>query len=89
LLAFWGHRNRADWGGKLDPLDEASILLNACHKDVSSTMMYLADSGTLKSLLDQVDPYSVHQRVGRYDPIFVKTLDNFAALNQVEGNPNH
>jgi hypothetical protein len=31
----------------------------------------------------------VHQRVGRYDPIFVKTLDNFAALNQVEGNPSH
>jgi hypothetical protein len=59
LLAFWGHHNRADWGGKLEPLDEASILLDARHKDVSSTMTYLADSGTLKSLLDQVDPHSV------------------------------
>jgi hypothetical protein len=89
LLAFWGHRNCADWGGKLDPSDKASILLDARHKDVSSTMTYLADLGTLKSLLNQVDPHSVHQRVGRYDPIFVKTLNNFAALNQVEGNPSH
>ena len=89
LMAYWSHRNRSDWNGKLNPLDDASILLDARHKNVTSTVTYLSDSGALKSLLDRVDPHSVHQRVGRYDPIYVKTLDNFSALNQVEGNPSH
>jgi hypothetical protein len=89
LLALWGHRNCSDWGGKLDPLHKASILLNAHHKDVPSTMTYPPDSGTLKQMLDQVYPHSVHQCVGQYGPIFVKTLNNFAALNQAEGNPSH
>ena len=89
LMAYWAHQNRSDWDGKLNPLDDASILLDARHKNVTSTVTYLSDSGALKSLLDRVDPHSVRHRVGRYDPIYVKTLDNFAALNQVDGNPSH
>jgi hypothetical protein len=89
LIACWAHRNHPDWKGKLDPLDDASILLDVRHKNVSSTVTCFSNSATLKALLDRIDPHSVHQRVGRHDPTFVKTLDNFAALNQVEGDPSH
>jgi hypothetical protein len=87
LFAFWGHYNRPEWRGKLDPMDEASILLDARHKDISSTMTYLGDAGTLKALVERVDPNNVRHRVGPYQPIYIKTLDNFASLNKCERNP--
>ena len=85
LMAYWAYQNHSDWDRKLNPLDNASILLDACHKNVTSTLIYLSSSGALKSLLDRVNPHSVRHRIGLYGPIYDKTLDNFAALNQVEG----
>ena len=58
------------------------MLLDARHKDVGSTATYLGDAGTLKSLLDRVNAADVQQKVGRYDPIYVKTLANFASLSR-------
>jgi hypothetical protein len=56
----------------LDELDEASILLDARHKDIviMGTKTYLGDSATLKALLRRSgmdeDPL---QRVGKYNLI--------------------
>jgi hypothetical protein len=34
IIAYWSVYNKRGWRGKLDPLDQASILLDACHKDI-------------------------------------------------------
>jgi hypothetical protein len=36
-----------------------------------------------------VDLNNVHHRVGLYQPIYIKVLDNFALLNKWEWNPGH
>jgi hypothetical protein len=46
LIAYWAHHNPSAWDRKLNPLDDASILLDARHKNVSSTVTYLSDSVT-------------------------------------------
>jgi hypothetical protein len=89
LFAFWWHYIRPKWRGKLDLMDEASIMLDARHKDISSTMTNLGDAGTLKALVEHVDPNNVRHRVGLYQPIYIKVLDNFASLNKCERNPGH
>jgi hypothetical protein len=86
LLAVWGFHGREGFKSNLNPLDEATILNDARHKDISSTMTYLADSGTLKELVNRMAADDITQRVGVYQPIFVKTLDNFASLNSGETN---
>lgn len=85
LLAFWGFFLR-DGKRKLDPMDEANILQSARHKHISSTVTYLSDCGTLKSLLDRVvDKDSTldmsKNKVGIWEPIRVRTLSAFASLN--------
>jgi hypothetical protein len=81
LLSYWGIKgNSKDCtrNSKLDELDEASILLDARHKDIFGTKTYLGDSGTLKALMDRSgmddDPL---QKVGRYNPIYVEILSKF------------
>jgi hypothetical protein len=63
-------------------MDKASILLDARHKYISSRMTYLGNAGTLKALVEHVDLNNVHHRVGLYQPIYIKVLDNFALLNK-------
>jgi hypothetical protein len=86
LFAHWGKCNYPEWRGKLEEFDEASMLLDARHKDICSTKTYLGDSATLKALLKRINADDVMQKVGRYDPIFVKTLDNFASLSRASGD---
>jgi hypothetical protein len=70
-------------------LDQASILLDACHEDVSSTMTYLGDLGTLKALVKRINPNNIHHHVGRYEPIYVKVLDNFGVFNMEQASEFH
>ena len=70
-------------------MDEASILLDARHKDTCSTMTYLGDSATLKALLDRINANDVTQKAGRYNPIYVKTVDSLAALSRSSGDLSH
>jgi hypothetical protein len=89
LVAYWGKSNHPNWRGQLEAMDEASILLDARHKDTCSTMTYLGDSATLKALLDRINANDVTQKVGRYNPIYVKTVDSFAALSRSNGDLSH
>jgi hypothetical protein len=75
LFAHWGKCNYPEWRGKLEEFDKASMLLDARYKDICSTKTYLGDSATLKALLKRINADDVTQKVGQYDPIFVKTLD--------------
>ena len=70
-------------------MDEASILLDAHHKDTCSTMTYLGDLAILKALLNCINTNYVTQKVGWYNPIYVKTVDRFAALSCSSGNLSH
>ena len=83
LMAYWGFilSGRTAKESKLNAMDEANILQSARHKNIASTATYLADSGTLKELLDRTDPKNARHKVGVWQPIHMKTLHQFAALN--------
>jgi hypothetical protein len=73
--------------GKLDPLDEASSP-SQCSSQ-RRVKHYHISFRLRDTQVTSVVQHSVHQHVGQYDPTFVNTIDNFAALNQVEGNHSY
>jgi hypothetical protein len=79
LLAYWGFlvNGHCKTNKTLFEMDEGSILLSARHQHIDCMTNYLADSGTL----DRIDPNNPHHRVGLWQPIHMKTLHQFAALN--------
>jgi hypothetical protein len=85
LLAYWGKKMELlDMDGRQRDLpveDQASLLLDARHKDVASTMTYLGDSATLFALHKLLGMNDPNQKVGPYLPIFVKVLSNFLTLS--------
>jgi hypothetical protein len=80
LLAYWGV-NLKKGTTETTPMDQASILLSARHKDTRSCVTYLSDAGTMLALCDKIRSDDVNQRVGAWQPIHIKTHDAFAALN--------
>ena len=88
LVAYWGLilAHRCTSANALNAMDEANILQSARHKNISSTATYLSDSGTLKVLLDRTDRKNKRHFVGVWNPIHMKTLHQFAALN-MKSNP--
>jgi hypothetical protein len=67
----------------------ALILLDAFHEAVSSKMMYLGDSGTLKALVKRINQTNICHHLGHYEPICVKVLENFGALNMEQASEFH
>ena len=80
LLAYWGF-NRKYGMHETTPMDQASILLSARHKDTRSCATYLSDSGTMQALCSKIRANDVNQRVGEWQPIHIETHTAFAALN--------
>ena len=80
FLAFWGF-NRNYNHQDFSHADRANILQSARHKDPKSCATYLGDAGTLLNLLKKVDKNDTRHRVSEWQPIHIKTLDTFAALN--------
>jgi hypothetical protein len=80
LLAYWGHVC-TNGNTKMSEFQEASILQSARHSDLSSTATYLGDAGTLKTLMDRVNPNDPRHRVGKWEPIHIKTLESYSAIN--------
>ena len=78
LLACWGWRSRSM---KIDELDVANVSMSARHADMKIMMSYLSDSGTLQELLKRVAPDDSEQKVGVWQPIHIKTHENFQAIN--------
>ena len=87
LFAFWGFvlTNRITATADklvMNAMDAANILLSARHKNISSTATYIGDSGTLKALLDRIDPKdTMSNRVGEWEPIHIKSSHQFANAN--------
>ena len=80
LLAFWGF-NRKYNIQDFSHADCANILQSAHHKDPKSCATYLGDSATLLNLLKKVDKNDTHHHISEWQPIHIKMLDTFAALN--------
>jgi hypothetical protein len=82
LLAYWGF-NLKNGRTETTPMDQASILLSARrHKDTRSCVTYLSDAGTMLALCSKIQSNDVHQRVGAWLLIHIKTHNAFAALNE-------
>jgi hypothetical protein len=82
LFACWSFCCRDGWcDHQLNPLDQAAILTDARHEDMSSTMTHLGDSATLKTLVERIDSKNIRHFVGRCLPICVKIIDTFASTN--------
>ena len=76
LMAYWVFilSGGTALENKLNAMDEANILQSVRHKNLASTVTNLADSSTLKELLDCTDPKNACHKVGVWHPIHMKTL---------------
>lgn len=89
LLAYWGIKTRlhsstfgpGSFG--LPPEDQASILLDARHCAISSTMTYLGDAATMFDTYQRIhsrQEEDTEEKVAPYNHIYIKSLSNVLSI---------
>jgi hypothetical protein len=89
FIAYWAKKlellDLAQRKKELPVEDHASLLTDGRHKDGASTQTYVCDAATMYALYTRLGMTDPNQRVSPYQPIYVKTLSNFASISR-QGN---